>query len=72
MIEPGEVTTRTAQGDFVRFWHTGEPAQGEFRCADCGYGIAISRALPSCPMCGGESWEAALRPAVRADVPAHL
>jgi rubrerythrin len=23
----------------------------EFRCAACGYGISVSGALPTCPMC---------------------
>jgi rubrerythrin len=36
----------------------GEPAKGDFRCADCGYGIAAFHTLPSCPMCRGESWVA--------------
>jgi len=43
---------------FVAFLAAGEPAVGEFRCSECGYGISISRVkLPLCPMCGGTSWE---------------
>jgi cold shock protein len=29
----------------------------EFRCAACGYGIIVSGALPTCPMCRATSWE---------------
>ncbi len=56
-----------ADGDFVDFWSAGETAKGEFQCAGCGYGIAIHRVLPVCPMCGGESWEqGSWRPLTRA------
>ena len=51
---------------FVRFYAMGERSSGAFRCAECRYGIAIVGALPTCPMCGGTSWEADLRPAFRA------
>ena len=43
-------------GDFVQFWAAGDGAKGEFRCADCGYGVTVCRELPPCPMCGCESW----------------
>ena len=33
------------------------PAIGEFRCAECGYGVAVRRLLPQCPMCRGLAWE---------------
>lgn len=46
---------------FVDFLLAGTAAKGDFRCADCGYGAVIQRALPVCPMCGGEIWES--RPA---------
>jgi hypothetical protein len=36
----------------------GQAARGDFRCADCGYGVTIRRALPVCPMCRGEDWHA--------------
>lgn len=39
------------------FRSTGEHVDGAFRCARCGYGVALSRTLPRCPMCGGEDWE---------------
>jgi rubrerythrin len=28
----------------------------EFRCGRCGYGISLSGALPSCPMCRTHLW----------------
>ena len=31
--------------------------KGEFHCSECGYGVTVYRALPVCPMCGGEEWE---------------
>ncbi len=43
--------------DFVEFRTAGEPAKGEFRCAECGYGITIYRTLPACPMCASTTWE---------------
>jgi rubrerythrin len=53
---------------YVQFWTAGESVKGEFHCADCGYGVAVCRELPRCPMCGGESWEqAAWSPFARAD-----
>jgi hypothetical protein len=45
--------------DYVQFWATGESVKGEFRCSECGYGVAICRELPVCPMCSGETWEQA-------------
>ena len=50
-----------ADDGFVDFLLAGTQAAGEFRCADCGYGAVIQRALPLCPMCGGTIWES--RPA---------
>lgn len=44
---------------YVEFWQTGTSTKGEFSCADCGYGVIVSKELPLCPMCGGESWEQA-------------
>ena len=76
MLETGRPTSSDSggaggldpiDGDAVDFWSAGENAKGEFRCAGCGYGIAIHRALPVCPMCGGEAWEqASWRPLTRA------
>jgi rubrerythrin len=28
----------------------------DFRCTACGYGISVSGALPTCPMCQTTSW----------------
>jgi rubredoxin len=42
---------------FVEFRTAGEAAKGEFHCAECSYGVTVHRALPTCPMCGGTSWE---------------
>jgi rubrerythrin len=36
----------------------GHAARADFRCQHCGYGVTIQRALPVCPMCRGEHWEA--------------
>jgi rubrerythrin len=47
--------------DYVVFNAAGDQAFGEYRCAECGYGVTIRTALPSCPMCGGGSWEASGR-----------
>jgi hypothetical protein len=43
--------------DFVVLSAAGERAFGEYRCAECGYGVTIRTTLPFCPMCGGGSWE---------------
>jgi len=44
-------------GGFAEFVLAGTPVSGDFRCADCGYGAVVHRALPQCPMCGGTVWE---------------
>jgi hypothetical protein len=45
----------------------GEHRKGEFRCVDCGYGVTVWRELPTCPMCGGETWKpVSWRPFARA------
>ena len=31
-------------------------ARGEFRCLACGYGVAMFRELPRCPMCQCAVW----------------
>ena len=46
-----------ASGDFVDFYPSGTPAKGDFRCAECAYGIFVFRELPRCPMCGQHVWE---------------
>ena len=45
--------------DFVVLFAAGTRATGQYRCATCGYGITLHASLPTCPMCGGESWEQA-------------
>ena len=54
-----DVTRRDApdEGDAVEFHAAGDRAKGEFRCCECGYGVAIVATLPNCPMCGGHAWE---------------
>jgi hypothetical protein len=47
---------RTEPG-YVAFHAAGEPATGDFRCAECGYGVCVSRVLPTCPMFAGVAWE---------------
>ena len=39
------------------FRTAGAAATGEFRCAECGYGIAVRSLLPICPMCHGLAWD---------------
>ena len=46
-----------ARDGIVDFFAAGTPAQGQFRCAECGYGIIIKAELPTCPMCASTSWE---------------
>ena len=41
----------------VEFVAAGSDASGEYRCADCGYGAVVQKALPPCPMCRGTVWE---------------
>jgi hypothetical protein len=53
-----EGPTTAADGDERRLTAAGDHGKGEFRCADCGYGITVCRELPPCPMCGCESWRA--------------
>ncbi len=47
----------TGEDDFVQLFPTGSSAKGEYHCSECGYGVAVARELPRCPMCGGTSWE---------------
>jgi rubredoxin len=45
--------------DYVEFVRAGAPAAGAYRCSGCGYGVTVRASLPSCPMCGGTTWEQA-------------
>jgi hypothetical protein len=56
--EPRERVTEPSE-DYVQFAGAGESAKGQFRCAECGYGVTVHRTLPVCPMCSGSSWEQA-------------
>ena len=58
MSSPLEGPSTAADGDIIEFSAAGDHVKGEFRCAECGYGITVCRGLPVCPMCSGESWEA--------------
>ena len=58
---PAAATTLDDSG-FVDFAVAGTDVAGDFRCADCGYGAVVHRALPPCPMCGGTVWESLGRP----------
>jgi rubrerythrin len=51
ILEPGE------PDGFIVFRLTGQPAEGEFRCSQCGYGVVVQVQLPRCPMCSGTAWE---------------
>ena len=42
---------------YVEFLSAGELAVGRFHCSECGYGVAVKRVLPLCPMCRGSVWE---------------
>jgi hypothetical protein len=50
--------TAATDGDEVVFAAAGDHVKGEFRCAECGYGITVCRDLPQCPMCSCTTWEA--------------
>lgn len=57
---------RSETDDYIEFLDTGAAVRGEFQCSDCGYGVAVVRKLPLCPMCGGRSWEqSAASPSIR-------
>ncbi len=63
---PGGVRrTDAKEGDLLRFHMAGPATAGEYHCSSCGYGVTVQAALPRCPMCQGESWEAAPGPLVR-------
>jgi hypothetical protein len=47
----------TTSDDYVEFQIAGTQAKGQFRCAECAYGITIHTELPICPMCSGTVWE---------------
>lgn len=55
MMEDGRAAD--AAGGYVEFRTTGQRVKGDFRCSDCGYGVAVFEHLPACPMCAGTVWE---------------
>lgn len=57
IIEDVPTVRESTADDYVEFRVAGDQVEGEFSCSACGYGVAVSRELPSCPMCGGTSWE---------------
>jgi rubrerythrin len=58
MEDRGRIMSLESAG-YVDFAAAGEAVAGEFSCAECGYGVAVQRTLPLCPMCGGTAWERA-------------
>jgi rubredoxin len=52
-----------AMGDlavsFARPPRPGAAVRGDYRCAECGYGVRVRRQLLRCPMCGATAWEKA-------------
>jgi len=62
IVDPGgpaahPVDDALADASFVEFAAAGAPGDGDFRCAECGYGAVVHHELPQCPMCGGTVWE---------------
>jgi len=56
--ESGRAEGVTAEGDGGPVFHrAGTPADGEYHCAACGYGVSVRSVLPVCPMCRGREWE---------------
>jgi hypothetical protein len=56
-VEPASVEMPLDDPGFVELAVAGSWVAGEFRCADCRYGVVVQRVLPPCPMCGGAIWE---------------
>ncbi len=57
--ERDQVAADSQVEDSVQFWRAGEPAEGWFRCVDCGFGVATLYRLPLCARCHGPLWERA-------------
>jgi rubredoxin len=55
LLDPG--VGQGSDADYVQFWEAGAVANGQFHCAECGYGVSVQATLPTCPMCGGHAWE---------------
>lgn len=73
MLEQSTAGEVVQEDEYTHFWVEGEPAKGEFHCAECGYGVIVHSTLPVCPMCSATSWEqSAWSPFGRARVSAGL
>lgn len=46
--------------DHLALHRSGEPAAGEYRCLECGYGLVSFSLLPACPMCHGNHFQEAV------------
>jgi len=72
MTQDAQASDDASAAEYVQFFAAGESVKGEFHCSECGYGVAIFRVLPRCPMCGCETWEEApWSPFARAGAPLH-
>jgi hypothetical protein len=62
-VKPLEIEERRSDADAhaAEIRATGEAAEGPHRCVACGYGVAVYRVLPTCPMCAGDLWAAGRR-----------
>jgi hypothetical protein len=59
-LELDSSATTPADGTSARI-AAGARGAGDYRCLDCGYGIATFGLVPTCPMCHGSDWEPAPR-----------
>ena len=57
MDDGNDVGSARSDEEYVDFRRAGEQVKGEYHCSSCGYGVAVYRALPACPMCSGTAWE---------------
>ena len=54
LVEPGHVpAAEGSSGPLV----AGSDASGDYQCVECGYGVTVRQVLPTCPMCGSQTWE---------------
>jgi hypothetical protein len=52
-----EIGADTVGSGTVDLRAAGEAVRGEYRCAECSYGVVVVGVLPECPMCRASSWE---------------
>lgn len=55
-LDLGSPTSTAGTGESDRV-QAGARGAGEYRCLDCGYGIATFSLIPRCPMCHGSLWK---------------